>query len=405
MKPVFTGFYFLMMVCFANAQSWKEITRFSPQQTIQKIRFLTSELGYCVSSLYNGSTMNIHKTTNGGLSWTDQSSGYSATRFMDIFILNEQTAFMSGNDGLIIKTTDGGNKWETKTTGTKEQLWGLHFLDDQTGFACGAYGMILKTEDGGESWFSIPTGLNNLLYSICFVDDKKGFASGSNVLLRTDDGGDSWTAVKDFPFTPPADWIRRIKFVNTQVGYACADIGRIYKTVDGGTKWTSLNSGVQEPLMDLDFADALTGVVVGFNGTILKTTDGGQSWTQMPCPLGPEHLFSVDLVNQNSGFICTYLGRILRNDELLSTVNIEDREFQLWQNQSTGIIEIRSNKQFDEKSIVFFSADGKKVNAELIGKTELAVQYRVQGFPTGLYFARLTIDKKSNSLSFVVSQQ
>ncbi|MBK6574196.1 MAG: hypothetical protein IPG21_17315 [Saprospiraceae bacterium] len=45
------------------------------------------------------------------------------------------------------------------------------------------------------------------------------------------------------------------------------------------------------------------------------------------------------------------------------------------------------------------------MNAELIGKTEFAVQYRVQGFPPGLYFARLTIDKKSNSLSFVVSQQ
>jgi photosystem II stability/assembly factor-like uncharacterized protein len=118
--------------------------------------------------------------------------------------------------------------------------------------------MILKTEDGGESWVSIPTGINNLLYSICFVDDKKGFASGSNVLLRTDDGGDSWTAVKDFPFTPPADWIRRIKFVNTQVGYACADIGRIYKTEDGGAHWTSLSSGVQEALMDLDFADVLT---------------------------------------------------------------------------------------------------------------------------------------------------
>ncbi|MBK6574180.1 MAG: hypothetical protein IPG21_17225 [Saprospiraceae bacterium] len=92
-----TGIYRILFLddsrCFANAQSWKEITRFSPQQTIQKIRFLTSELGYCVSSLYNGSTMNIHKTTNGGLSWTDQSSGYSATRFMDIFILNEQTAF------------------------------------------------------------------------------------------------------------------------------------------------------------------------------------------------------------------------------------------------------------------------------------------------------------------------
>ncbi|MBK6351923.1 MAG: hypothetical protein IPF46_00635 [Saprospiraceae bacterium] len=207
MKPVFTGFYFLMMVCFANAQSWKEITRFSPQQTIQKIRFLTSELGYCVSSLYNGSTMNIHKTTNGGLSWTDQSSGYS------------------------------------------NPVYG-HFYPQRTNRFLG----------------------------------------------------------------PPADWIRRIKFVNTQVGYACADIGRIYKTVDGGTKWTSLNSGVQEPLMDLDFADVLTGVVVGFNGTILKTTDGGQSWTQMPSPLGPEHLFSVDLVNQNSGFICTCLGRILRND-------------------------------------------------------------------------------------------
>lgn len=404
MRLAFTGFYFLMMVCFANGQSWKEITRFNPQQTIQKIRFLTSELGYCVSSLYNGSTMNIHKTTNGGLSWTDQSSGYTGTRFMDIFILDEQTAFMSGNDGLIIKTTNGGNKWVTKPTGTKEQLWGLHFLDQNIGFACGAYGMILKTEDGGESWVSIPTGINNLLYSICFVDDKKGFASGSNVLLRTDDGGDSWTAVKDFPFTPPADWIRRIKFVNTQVGYACADIGRIYKTEDGGAHWTSLSSGVQEALMDLDFADVLTGVVVGFNGTILKTADGGQSWIQMPSPLGAEHLFSVDLVNQNSGFICTYLGRILRNDELLGTIIIDQQSFQLWQNQSSGIIELRSNKQFDAKSIVFFNVEGKKVDAELIGKSEAGLQYNVSGISSGIYFVRLNIDGKSNSLSFVVHQ-
>jgi len=148
----------------------------------------------------------------------------------------------------------------------------------------------------------------------------------------------------------------------------------------------------------------LTGVVVGFNGTILKTADGGQSWIQMPSPLGAEHLFSVDLVNQNSGFICTYLGRILRNDELLGTITLDHQSFQLWQNQSAGIIELRSNKQFDAKSIVFFNVEGKKVDAELIGKSESGLQYNLSGISSGIYFVRLNIDGKSNSLSFVVHQ-
>lgn len=80
----------------------------------------------------------------------------------------------------------------------------------------------------------------------------------------------------------------------------------VYKTTDAGESWVSLESSVQEALMDMDFVDENIGLAVGFNGTILKTVDGGLNWTLMPSPAGIDHNFGIDMVDQNLALICTH---------------------------------------------------------------------------------------------------
>ena len=67
-----------------NAQTWQEIKRFSPEQTLHSIDFLDGQTGYTVGALYNNSNYNIHRTIDGGKTWIDQNSGYTGMRFMKI---------------------------------------------------------------------------------------------------------------------------------------------------------------------------------------------------------------------------------------------------------------------------------------------------------------------------------
>ncbi|MBK7500346.1 MAG: T9SS type A sorting domain-containing protein [Ignavibacteriales bacterium] len=51
--------------------------------------------------------------------------------------------------GLIIRTTDGGNSWESQFSGTKNWLTGVSFIDKNIGWVVGAFGTILHTTNGG----------------------------------------------------------------------------------------------------------------------------------------------------------------------------------------------------------------------------------------------------------------
>jgi hypothetical protein len=59
------------------------------------------------------------------------------------------------------------------------------------------------------------------------------------------------------------------------VGYA----GKIIETTNGGRTWQQLESGVEDALFSVYFADEQLGWVTGQDGLILHTADGGKSWT------------------------------------------------------------------------------------------------------------------------------
>lgn len=85
--------------------------------------------------------------------------------------------------------------------------------------------------------------------------------------------------------TIPGAVVHDVSFPSSQVGYAAAELGLVYKTTDGGTTWTPvMNLGFPYYWYGVDALNAQNVVVSGFNDTTLQgiiswSHDGGQTWT------------------------------------------------------------------------------------------------------------------------------
>ena len=305
--------YFITLFCILNPflySQWFIQSTFTPSQTIYAVKFFNQNTGYCVSVLYNSSTNNVYKTTNGGANWLPQSSGYTATRFMSIFILHPDTVFMSGNNGLIIKTVNGGANWVTKPTGITDQLWGLYFVNSFTGYTCGGTGRIMKTTDKGELWVTQASPTMTSLSCVYFTGETTGYISGYTIVLKTTNSGADWINM-NAPFINPFENFREIKFTDALTGYYVSDLGRILKTTNAGVNWDLMTTGTTEALFAIDFTDPNTAFVCGNAGTVLKTTDAGSTWLTQSSGLS-EILPDISFTNAMTGYISAWTGKILK---------------------------------------------------------------------------------------------
>lgn len=183
-----------------------------------------------------------------------------------------QTLTYNG-DGVVIKTTDGGDNWEAVTTGVFPGLQGCSFPSLNTGYAVGWDGYIIKTEDGGETWTElfVASGLFELT-DVEFKDTNNGVAIGSENAYFTNDGGQTWT-----PSTGITAVGYQIDYAADDTYYIAANEGHIFKSNDGGQNWVDVGLG-GGLLLGLNFLNADYGIVTGDNGIIAKTIDGGDNW-------------------------------------------------------------------------------------------------------------------------------
>ncbi len=126
-------------------------------------------------------------------------------------ILENGTAV--GENGTILRTTDGGTNWTQQISGTTDWLGSVSFIDSDNGTAVGgelllpSYGIILRTTNGGTNWTQQIS--EEPLYSVSFTDSDNGIAVGGNELftngstiLRTSNGGSTWNSQISPSFLP-----------------------------------------------------------------------------------------------------------------------------------------------------------------------------------------------------------
>jgi photosystem II stability/assembly factor-like uncharacterized protein len=262
---------------------------------------------------------NFFKTTNAGATWNfksvAQEQGCQA-----MYFTNANTGYMIGG-AEISQTLDGGSNWNQISYGTNngDDLYTVFFPDESTGYAGGENGLFMKTTNGGADWSSnyvyCPGGINSLY----FTSVNNGFLVGGEYMSKTTDGGTTWTQMQ----SGTTMGLNSIFFTNANTGYVVGgdenisgytSSGIILKTTNAGVTWTS--TLVSYDLNSVYFPDSLTGYAAGMdsscpNGVIVKTTDGGLTWHKLPV-MPDQWLYSVFFTNDNTGYAVGYEGVSLK---------------------------------------------------------------------------------------------
>lgn len=192
---------------------------------------------------------------------------------------------------LLITSPSLSAQWTTLPVPFATRYDDIFFINDTLGWAVNSNGSILHTSDAGASWTE-QEDTDKYLRSIEFATPTLGFCGSLDFgFYRTTDGGLHWDDITGH-IDPMPSGICGLAAPTPEVIYGCgvwSSPAFVIKSSDGGTTWISTDmSAHASALVDMYFVNADTGFVCGKAtaargnvGTILYTTNGGQSWTEV----------------------------------------------------------------------------------------------------------------------------
>jgi photosystem II stability/assembly factor-like uncharacterized protein len=231
-----------------------------------------------------------------------------------LYVVNEQTVWASGAQGAILRSTDGGQHWETISPPDSLDFRSIWAFSDQEALiaSAGQPARIYRTENGGQHWqlvYDDESG-NAFFDALSFWDSQRGLAlsdplEGTPLLLLSEDGGRNWRALN-----PPAAEEGEAFFAASNGSIAMAPpaqawIGsgggaiRVFYSPDGGSSWQ-----IQQPpllrlseasgIYALTFGSTKEGVAIGGaydraedgRYAAIYTTNGGRRWRVPKSPPG-----------------------------------------------------------------------------------------------------------------------
>lgn len=167
-----------------------------------------------------------------------------------------------------------------------DHLYDVDFIDSRTGYASGYYGTLLKTSNGGEHWQSLNSGVDELLRRVNAVDASHIWAVGHRgSILHTSNGGNSWQT----QYQLPGKYLRDLSFTNKNIGWVVGHEASILKTEDGGKSWQPQQlagyKGRDLPRLNAVLAlDSQRAIVTGEFGVLAITENGGNHWQLLKTP-------------------------------------------------------------------------------------------------------------------------
>lgn len=170
------------------------------QRTIRGVHFGDDNTGIAV-----GDSGLVLRTTNGGASWATvlpvTSGRLNAVQFID-----PTTVFAAGFDqrlraSILLKSADAGATWIAQSVSPANvDIRSIQFLFNNYGWMSGSNGTLYRTTDGGTSWAMMTgnpvTQTNGQVFNrVCFTSIVEGLAAGTEgLLIRTNDGT-TWLTV------------------------------------------------------------------------------------------------------------------------------------------------------------------------------------------------------------------
>jgi photosystem II stability/assembly factor-like uncharacterized protein len=140
--------------------------------------------------------------------------------------------------------------------------------------AVGQRGHIVFSDDAGKSWKQADVPLSSDLVAVTFPTATAGWAVGHDgVVLHSTDSGATWSRQLD---GRAIGALLVDHYTHAARDAKGGDVKAADALVAEAKRFAA--QGADAPLLDVWFADASTGYVVGAFGLILKTVDGGKRW-------------------------------------------------------------------------------------------------------------------------------
>ncbi|MDH4261779.1 MAG: YihY/virulence factor BrkB family protein [Spirochaetia bacterium] len=166
-------------------------------------------------------------------------------------------------------------------------LFDVHFnkikmYNDQTGYIIGNKGLILRTDNGGKSW--VPNYIKNIdfdLYDIQMLGrDKLVIVGDTFSSLVSEDNGMHWKLFNEVTQLTGKDraTLNRIYKHGSDV-WITGDYGTLLHSSDDGKTWKKNNLGINNiEFKGITFINDKEGVIIGEKGFIRYTDDAGTIW-------------------------------------------------------------------------------------------------------------------------------
>ena len=270
-------------------------------------------------------------SSDGAASWTTAIDPLLAAADLATVVPDPEdpaTVYLGTSNG-VLKSTDGGARWNTVNSGLRATSIGQIAFDPQNGGTLFAVDYALafrnsglfKSTDAGQSWLpanaGLPVNIGGVRSLVTTPQDSlyvvgRHYPFGQS-LFQSANGAASWAAIWNFPDTAAAIGPVAIDPRSASTLYAGVSIcsgscdSRVYKSTDGGRTWikpqAALTTNGEIWALALDpqnpgvvYAGAADASGDGGNG-LFKSTDSGSTWQNLT---GGDDAFTLVIDPRNS---------------------------------------------------------------------------------------------------------
>ena len=300
-------------------------------------RLILSLLGFFTFVVIHAQTPEVVARPLTGMPATQVMADSVKKGFRGLSVVNESVIWISGQHGLVGKSTNGGKSftWRRVERYEKMDFRTLHAFDKKNAViaTAGTPASVLRTHDGGMNWTEVYYSGDSAMFfdGVGFWDDQRGLIFGDPIkgrmfLMETFDGGKTWTEIPldDRPqlvegeaaFAASGTTIRTLP--NGHVYIATGGVkSRLWHSRDYGHHWEVFETPIiqgkpSQGIFSMAFRDTSYGIIVGGDysepGDTTKscfiTFDGGKVWWRSKTSTGG-YRSSVEFANDNGQDVFT----------------------------------------------------------------------------------------------------
>ncbi len=321
--------------------------------------------------------IDLWRTTNGGANWSNLSRGYQGgpvhvDQHAFGFDPSNPNSIVVGNDGGVYRSTNRGTTWSnlngdlntiqfysiavdpgsasvtyggTQDNGTQRRMGGTLWGDVTGGdggfvnvdytnsnYVYGEYqnGFHLRSMDGGYSFSTIMNGIGeqgNWMTPVEMDPNTPAtLYTGTTKFYKTMDRGSNWTALGtavDLNPSPSKISAIGIGKSNSQLIYAGLGGHGVYRSFNGGAKWTNVTNGlpglwVSKILVHPDSSNIVYVTFSGYGAAhVFKSTNSGGAWASISSNLPniPVNVIVKDPVDDSTLYVGTDVGVYVSRSE------------------------------------------------------------------------------------------